>query len=83
MLTHLDLLRHAKEGRWVCGTPVHDRAFSCFQVQHIIVCAHYDCSGVTASMEKLDLTSPLDEWVRNIRDVYRCETPSCEVSGGH
>lgn len=41
------------------------------QVEHIIICGHYQCGGVLASMENTDLASPLEEWVRNIRDVYR------------
>ena len=44
---------------------------SIVQVQHIIVCGHYDCSGIKASLDKVDLASPLEEWVCNIRDVYR------------
>jgi carbonic anhydrase len=35
------------------------------------VCGHYDCSGIKASLDKVDLASPLEEWVCNIRDVYR------------
>mmetsp|Transcript_37748 Transcript_37748/g.92790 ORF Transcript_37748/g.92790 Transcript_37748/m.92790 type:complete len:344 (-) Transcript_37748:222-1253(-) len=50
---------------------VFQYAVEYLQVDHIIVCAHYDCSGVTAAMQRVDLASPLEEWVRNIRDVYR------------
>lgn len=50
---------------------VFQYAVEYLQVDHIIVCAHYDCSGVAQAMEKVDLASPLEEWVRNIRDVYR------------
>jgi hypothetical protein len=46
-----------------------------WQVEHIIVCGHYKCGGVLASMDSVDLASPLEEWVRNIRDVYRREWP--------
>ena len=41
------------------------------RIPHIIVCGHYDCGGVRASMEKTDHVAPLENWLRNIRDVYR------------
>ena len=41
------------------------------KIPHIIVCGHYDCSGVRASTLTKDHTPPLENWLRNIRDVYR------------
>lgn len=46
-------------------------AVEVLKVPHIIVCGHYDCGGVRASMEKKDHVPPLENWLRNIRDVYR------------
>jgi carbonic anhydrase len=40
-------------------------------IKHIIVCGHYDCGGVRASMTKTDVGPPLEMWIRNLRDVYR------------
>lgn len=50
---------------------VFQYAVEYLQVQHIIVCGHYECGGVGASLDRVDLASPLEEWVCNIRDVYR------------
>lgn len=40
------------------------------EVNHIVVCGHYECGGVKAAMESADL-GILNPWLRNIRDVYR------------
>jgi carbonic anhydrase len=44
-------------------------AVNVLKVPHIIVCGHYDCGGVRASMELVDHVPPLENWLRNIRDV--------------
>lgn len=39
-------------------------------VKEIIICGHYNCSGVKAALESKDL-GILNSWLRNIRDVFR------------
>ena len=49
---------------------VGDYAVSELNVKHIVVCGHYQCGGIKASMVAKDL-GILNPWLRNIRDIYR------------
>jgi len=40
------------------------------EVDHIIVCGHYNCGGIKAAMIQQDF-GILNPWLRNIRDVFR------------
>ncbi|KAJ1462780.1 carbonic anhydrase [Pelagophyceae sp. CCMP2097] len=53
-------------------------AVNVLQIPHIIVCGHYDCGGVRASMANMDHTPPLENWLRNIRDTQRLHRTELE-----
>lgn len=49
---------------------VLDYAVNHLKVKHIIVCGHYGCGGVKASMTNHNF-GIINKWLRNIKDVYR------------
>lgn len=44
-------------------------AVEVLKVKHVIVCGHYGCGGVIASMDSVD-RGLVNKWLRNIKEVY-------------
>ncbi len=45
-------------------------AVEVLEVEHIIVCGHYNCGGVKNAMARRDF-GLINKWLRHIKDVYR------------
>lgn len=48
------------------------------KVPHVIICGHYNCGGVKAAMSNQHL-GLLNNWVKNIKDVYTLNRPEIEA----
>jgi carbonic anhydrase len=57
---------------------VLDYAVNVLEVKHVIVCGHYGCGGVKAAMGSQQF-GLIDNWLRNIKDVYRIHTKELDA----
>jgi carbonic anhydrase len=57
---------------------VLDFAVNILEVQHVIVCGHYGCGGIQAAMSHKHFGGVIDNWLRNIKDVYRLHNKELE-----
>jgi len=53
-------------------------AVEALEVEHIIVCGHYNCGGVKAAMENARL-GLIDNWLRHTQDVVRTHEKTLEA----
>ncbi len=53
-------------------------AVEVLHVKHVIVCGHYGCSGVIASMTNKD-NGFVNNWLRNIKEVYEKHSEELEA----
>ena len=71
-----EIFVHRNVANLVINTDVNmlsvlDFAVNHLKIKHVIVCGHYGCGGVKASITKNDFNAVLNMWLRNIKDVYR------------
>jgi carbonic anhydrase len=71
-----EIFVHRNVANLVINTDVNllsvlDYAVNHLKVKHVIVCGHYGCGGVKASISNHDFKYVLNMWLRNIKDVYR------------
>jgi carbonic anhydrase len=64
-----------------CLSVIHF-AVEVLQVQHIIVCGHYGCSGIRAAMDDQQ-HGLIDNWLRHIKDVSRFNSEKLEGLNEH
>lgn len=70
-----ELFVHRNVGSLVISTDINLRSVLEFavvelQVKNIIVCGHYNCGGILASLDG-HTHGTLEGWLRNIKEVYR------------
>ncbi|MEY4330939.1 MAG: hypothetical protein RL609_1687 [Bacteroidota bacterium] len=53
-------------------------AVEVLEVKHIIVCGHYGCGGVAASLTQNNY-GMINKWLRNIKDIYRLHEEEFEA----
>jgi carbonic anhydrase len=71
-----EIFVHRNVANLVINTDVNllsvlDYAVNHLKVKHVIICGHYGCGGVKASISNTDFKQVLNMWLRNIKDVYR------------
>tara|TARA_R110002050_G_scaffold145821_1_gene271291 strand:- start:191 stop:1081 length:891 start_codon:yes stop_codon:yes gene_type:complete len=78
-----EMFVHRNVANLVVGTDLNflsvlHYAVDVLKVPHIIVCGHYDCGGVRGAMKKHD-HGIVENWLRNIRDVYRLHSSELDA----
>mgnify|MGYP000023222201 CR=1 FL=1 len=56
-------------------TSVIEYGINVLEIKDVIVCGHYGCGGVQASMQKGHLTGVIDHWLWNVKSLYEKYEP--------
>lgn len=80
-----DIFVHRNVGNLVIHTDLNclsvlQYAVEILKVTDIIVCGHYGCGGINAALESKQL-GLIDNWIRNVRDVYHKNIKELEKIG--
>ena len=51
------------------------------KVKHVIICGHYGCGGVTASVSNQKFGGLIDNWLLNVQDVEYLHRAAIDYSG--
>ena len=78
-----DLFVHRNIGNLVSNNDLNmmsiiQYAVEHLRVKHIVVCGHYGCGGIHTAMKQKSY-GLLDNWLKNIRDVYRINFKELEL----
>jgi len=57
-------------------------AIEILRVKHVIVCGHYGCGGIAAALSNNSF-GLIDNWLRNIKDVYRLHKDELDAITDH
>src|SRR6185369_3055399 len=79
-----EIFVHRNIANMVINTDVNvlsvlEYAVAHLKVKHVIICGHYGCGGIKASMSSHDFKQVLNMWLRNIKDVYRLHRDELEA----
>ncbi len=79
-----EIFVHRNVANLVINTDVNllsvlDYAVNHLKVKHVIVCGHYGCGGIKASLTNTDYKAVLNMWLRNIKDVHRIHRDELEA----
>ena len=62
---------------------VLDFSVTILQVKHVIVCGHYNCGGIDAALSNKHFGGMIDNWLSNIKDVYRLHQKELDGIAAH